>query len=449
MTQKRIPGPSLPRLLWMLLRAGGDRFEVIRRLVRRYGDLVRFRVGARTFLVCARPEAVREVLIRQQRNFDKGPFYERLAKVIGNGLGSARGEEHRRQRQQVQHLFTHRRMEEHGAEIVALARHTSEQWRAGATLDVAAAMKRLSLLNLARSLFHVDASSDAEEILAAIDALAAEIGNVHRIALPLASLLERLPLRGKRGWRAARERLDAVIAVWIRERRAAAEPRPDDVLTAITADLDRHESAPGAAHRAALDRIVSLLFAGIETTASGLASVWFLLSRHPAVERRLHEELDAVLAGRPPTIEDAPRLVVLAQIVRETLRLHPPVASISRTSRCPVTLDGAEVAAGWSVGLSPWQLHRDERYFPDAEAFTPERWEAARGGAREDAYFPFALGGRRCIGEHFALIEMTLTIAAIAQRWRLVVPDDVDLQLKVSTTVRLRSGLPARALPRL
>src|SRR4029077_385120 len=135
---------------------------------------------------------------------------------------------------------------------------------------------------------------------------------------------------------------------------------------------------------------------------------------------------------------DAAQLSFLGRVIQEALRLYPPIPSLSRRARCPVELSGATVPAEASVGLSQWQIHRDERFFTQPGTFDPDRWGRDDGGGvlREDAYFPFGLGARRCIGERYALVEMKLMVATIAQRWRLRVPERAGMKLDMSAAAR-------------
>jgi cytochrome P450 len=433
---RSLSGPSLLRLLVMLMRSRGDRFAVIHRLVARYGDVVRFRAGHRTFVVCSHPGAVQEVLARQSRHFTKGAFYGRLRNVIGDGLITADGEAYREQRRQVQHLFTARRAAEQAPSMVEVAGWVTDGWADGLTVNVAAEMNRLTLLNTARSFFSLDARTFTDDVLRAIDTLMAEL-HIHRVAVPLAAVIDRLPLPGNLRLAAARRRLDRRIQGWIDARLRAPRPWPDDVLSAVVADLaEASEGARGVRRRAARDRLLTFLVAGVETTADALTAVFYVLARHESVERRLHEEVDAVVGAASPTIEHVGRLIFLDRVIRETLRIYPPIPSVSRRPREPVTVPGAVLPTGSSVGLSQWQIHHDRRFFARPEAFDPDRWAPNGTGVDPRAYFPFGLGPRRCIGEDLAMLEMKLSIAVVVQRWRLVVAPGVDLKLDMSAAAR-------------
>jgi cytochrome P450 len=273
---------------------------------------------------------------------------------------------------------------------------------------------------------------------------------VRRFALPFGKwLAPRSELRLRRAHRVR----DEILFGWIDERVKLGEGAPDDALTAIVADVagagagtnERRER-----RRAARDKLFILLLGGVKTTPIALISLWNFLARSPESERRLHEELETVLGGRQPGADDLPRLPFLSQVVQETLRLHPPATALSRTSPNPIDLESApaRIPAHCSVGVSPWLIQRDERFFPRPLDFTPERWDGGTESASQRAYFPFGLGARRCIGEQFALLEVKLMVAAIAQRVRLVPAPGARLRLEVSTTLRATRPLPMRVEPR-
>jgi cytochrome P450 len=306
-------------------------------------------------------------------------------------------------------------------------------------------MRRVSLRNVTSSLLHVDAP-DPAGLLRAIDAFVAAFHQFHRIALPFGEWLDRLPLPTNLRWRAAARTLDETFYAWIDGRVAAPDPKPSDALTALTTGIDAGTPEGQARRRAARDALLVFLFAGVDTTASALASVWYLLARAPEAERALHREIDAVLGGRLPDWDHLAKLPFLMHVVEEALRLHPPVPSVSRRPLCPVELSSrpATIPMNCSLSLSQWHIHHDDRFFARPDAFLPERWEDGnRDAVPEGAYFPFGLGGKRCIGEHFALLEMRLTLAVIAQRFRLVIPPGVEMPLTVSTSARPKHPLRA------
>jgi cytochrome P450 len=196
---------------------------------------------------------------------------------------------------------------------------------------------------------------------------------------------------------------------------------------------------------------MTLFNAGHDSTAAGLAWVWYLVSRHPEVEARLRAEADAVLGDRPATWEDVPRLSYTEMVVKETMRLYPPTWSLfPRQAIADVELGGYLVRKGGIVNMSPYLLHYDARWFAEPEKFDPERFAPARAEALPAcAYLPFGAGPHVCIGNAFALAEMKLIVATVLQRWRLEpAPGQGEVKIEPLVALRPKGGLQLTVRPR-
>ena len=192
------------------------------------------------------------------------------------------------------------------------------------------------------------------------------------------------------------------------------------------------------------DEVMTLFYAGHDTTASSLSWTWYLLSQHPEVDARLQAELDATLQGRPPTVEDLPRLRYPAMVFAEALRLYPPVWSISRQTIAEDRIGEYTVPEGMPVMVSPYVTHRDARFFVDPDRFDPERFDPdhdVRKRLPRSAYAPFGSGVRQCMGEPLAWMEGTLLLATIAQRYRMHLLPGHEVVPQASITLRPRDGV--------
>ena len=193
------------------------------------------------------------------------------------------------------------------------------------------------------------------------------------------------------------------------------------------------------------DEVMTLFLAGHDTTGNGLAWTWLLLSRHPEVERKWHQELDSVLAGRLPKAEDVPRLRYTRQIFTESMRLFPPVPAVGRQATEAITLGGRQVPRNAIVEVSPWLLHRDPRFFPEPERFAPERWTAEfERSLAPGAFIPFGVGPRHCIGMPFAWTAAIVLLATLGQPWKLSHIGGPIEMLPRSITLRPKQGLRMR-----
>jgi cytochrome P450 len=236
--------------------------------------------------------------------------------------------------------------------------------------------------------------------------------------------------------------IDALI-YGIIARRRAGEQR-DDLLGTLLAAQD--EDGANMSDRQLRDEAVTLFLAGHETTALLLAHTLYLLSKHPAIERRLLAEIDEVLGGRRPTAADVKTLPYTDRVLKEVMRLYPPAWTTGREAAESFELRGYTIPQGAQILLSQWVVHRDPRWFPNPEGFDPDRWEPERAaGLPKFAYFPFGGGPRVCIGNHFAMTEATLILAMVLQRFRLELLPGQRLLLKPSVTLR-QKGPGLRAL---
>ena len=190
------------------------------------------------------------------------------------------------------------------------------------------------------------------------------------------------------------------------------------------------------------DEVLTLLLAGHETTANALAWTFFLLADAPEVDGKLRSELDQVLGGRAPTVDDLPRLPYLAMVVQESMRLYPPAWAISRAVIADDEIMGYLIPAGSNVLLSQWVTHRHPDFWNDPNRFDPERFSPDAIAQRPRyAYFPFGGGPRLCIGEQFALVEARLILASVLQNYRLRLAQDHPVEPEPLVTLRPRDGI--------
>jgi len=437
-----MPLPPGPRPRWFGLAAyrafAGDRIGALARLARDYGDIVSFRLGPQPMALLNHPDYVEDVLVTRARLFRKGRALERSKPLLGEGLLTAEGEAHLRQRRLVQPAFHRQRVEGYARAMVAHAARISERWRDGGEIDVAAEMTELTLTIVGDTLFGTDVESDARTVRQALtDAL-----EIFPITMsPFAALLERLPLPAVRRYRRAQATLDRLIYRLIAERRQDPSDR-GDLLSMLLLARDEEESGSRLSDRQVRDEAMTLFLAGHETTANALTWTWHLLAQHPEAERRLHQELDAVIGDRLPRAEDAGQLPYTRQVLAESMRCYPPAWGVGRRAMEDVEIGGYTIPRGTIVLVSQYLLHHDARFFPDPETFDPDRWlpERQRGRPRF-AYFPFGGGNRVCIGESFAWTEGILVLATLARRWKLARVDTAPVPMKAMLTLR-----PARPI---
>lgn len=384
--------------------------------LRGLGDFVRAYVGPLPVYVVTCPVLVHEILVGQANRFGKGRLFDKVRSFLGNGLLTSDGEFHHRQRRLMQPAFQRKRIAEHVGLMRGNAEKCVEQWRPRQVLEMQGIADQLALRNVAEALFSADLRPGAhEEVLRWLPVVVH--GSVVRTLAP-AEFLHRLPTPGNRRFAEADRRFRRVIDEVIESGRAGDGDR-GDLLSMVLAARDE-DTGRGMTDPQARDELVNLLLAGAETTASTLGSLFHHLSTHPAVQRRVHAELDEVLGGRPVDVEDVPKLEYTQQVVTEVLRLDQPVWLLMRRPRTEVNLGGVRFPPGVELLFSGSALHRDPDVYPDPLAFDPDRWQGRT--TRElpaGSYIPFGAGNRRCIGDNFALTELVVTVATFCAGWRV------------------------------
>ena len=407
-----------------------DPIAFLTNLARDYGDVVHFTFGPQHLYFFNHPDAIREILVVQQRSFHKGRALQRTKPILGEGLLTSEGDHHKRQRRLAQPAFHRDRIARYALVMLDRARRTRDRWRDGETIDVHHEMMRLTLSIVAKALFDAEVDSEADEIGGALT----DLMNMFPLLLnPFAELLRRLPLPQTRRFDRSIKRLDQTIYSIINERRASGEDR-GDLLSMLLLAQDEEGDGGGMTDAQVRDETMTLFLAGHETTASALAWTWYLLAQHPEVE----QEMRAEIASAPL---EYPRLPFTEMVFAESMRLYPPAYIMGRLAIQDVTINGTLVPKGSIAIVSQAVTHHDPRWWSDPERFDPMRFAAGAETTRPKfAYFPFGAGPRVCIGEGFAWMEGVLLLATIAQKWRMtLVSRDVERQPLI--TLRPKGGI--------
>jgi cytochrome P450 len=417
----------------------GDTIRYLTECTREYGDIVFFRFLGVPACYLSRPEYIESVLVTQSNNFVKSKDYRAMRRVLGNGLLLSEGDFWRRQRKLVQPAFHQQRIAAYAEIMVGYTERMLATWSDGQALDIHEAMMRLTLGIVAKTLFDADVSHEAEDVDAALAVLMGKFLRQAGMALLLPTWV---PLPTSSLLKRAVGRLDKVIYRIIEQRRASGQ-LSGDLLSAFLQVQD--DEGVGMTDRQLHDEIMTLFLAGHETTANVLSWTWLLLGQNPETEQKLNEELQRVLNGRVPTPADLPQLVYTDMVLRESMRMYPPVWVIGRRALASFRLGDYEIPANTNMLISQFLMHRDARYFPKPETFDPNRWSA--GNARTAAlprfaYFPFGGGPRVCIGAGFAMMEAVLLLATIAQQFQIQIAPGEKVSIQPTVTLRPRNGIP-------
>ncbi|WP_435075595.1 cytochrome P450 [Halorubrum sp. HHNYT27] len=435
------PGPKGLPVLGNTLQFGRHTFNFLQQCRKEYGDVVYFEVLGQPFYQLNDPEDIHHVLVENNTNYTKGSFLtKQFGEFLGKGLLLNEGDDWRRQRHLVQPAFDPERISIYAEMMTDYTERLLAGWEAGTPRDIHTDMTRLTLEVAASTLLDIDIREESSELRSAFHDIMEEFRK--RTARPV-SLPQWVPTPRNRRYQHALEQINEIVYDIIARRRA--EPGNGVVSMLLEASDEPDTTVNDKQLR---DEIVTLLFAGHETTAIALTFTWYLLATHPRQEERLVAELDDVLDGEPPTMSAVPDLEYTRKVLKESLRLYPPVFGILREPVRDDQIGGYQIPSGATVAMNQIAVHHDPRFFDDPKAFTPERWsDAFEESLPQFAYFPFGGGPRRCIGERFAMLEATLVVATIAQQYHLELVSDRDLTLKPSVTTR--PDKPIRVRPEL
>ncbi len=405
-----------------------------------YGDVAMVYIGRQPIVLVSHPDHIRDVLVTNARNFHKGRGLERAKILLGEGLLTSEDDFHLRQRRLAQPAFHRARITAYGDVMASYAERRADQWHDGDVLELNHEMAAYTLAVVGKTLFDADIEGEAHEIG---EALAAAIAAFNYTVLPMAPLLLRLPIPMAKRYKRGRQRLDATIYRMIAERRASNEDK-GDLLSMLLMAHDTEGDGGGMSDLQLRDEAMTLLLAGHETTANLLMWAFYLLSQNPEAEARLHEEIDA-LGGGTLGAGDVARLPYTRAVIAETMRLFPPAWIVGRRALSEYRVDEYTIPARAIVLMSQWIVHRDPRWWPDADLFQPERWLSVGSASDPErpkfSYFPFGAGTRVCIGEQFAWMEGILGLATFARRWAMRLVPGHPVVPRPIITLRAQHGM--------
>jgi cytochrome P450 len=401
------------------------------------GDVARI-----TAHVLRHPDDIRHVLVDNAKNYGKQTKgYAKLRNILGDGLVTSEGEFWKRQRRISNPAFHRERIAHFSKVMVDCTETLLDGWgdklQSGEPFDVSKEMMRVTLRIIGLTMLSTDVEGRASQVGDALDDV------LHVIVKQIFEIVDWPAfVPTPRNLRFARSRavLDKVLNDVISERRNDTEDK-GDLLSMLMSATDPETG--GAMSDAQLrDEAMTMFLAGHETTANALTWTLYLLSKHPEAQRRLRDEIAQVCGDRPPTLADLGQLTYTERVIKESMRLLPPIWSVARSAIEDDVIGGYQIPKGSWVFTSPYVTHRDPRFWPNPEGFDPDRFTPELEAARPRcAYFPFASGPRKCIGESFAMMEARLILVAILQRARLSLVAGRPVELDPTITLRPKGGL--------
>lgn len=409
---------------------------------RELGDCFEFRVAGEAIRVVVHPDDVEAMLLRRRDKYIKGASFDQLRRQLGEGLISSEGPLWRTERRLIQPSFTRDMVNQFSAGMVRHADRMLDRWEQtiapGEAFDVHPELMGLTLEIISGALFELSFEDPQGAI--AMQTVREALDLMSERITAVAEFPSWVPTPGNRKLARAVAGLDRVVAQLIEQRRSSGEDRPD-LLGAL---LRGHggDSAP-LDDKQLRDEVVTMLLAGQETTAVALGWTLWLLSEHPDVRARMIKAIDAAVGDRKPTIQDLAQLGYVKQVVLEAMRLIPPIWGGARNCVEADTLGpGYPVEAGTRVMNMIWLTHRHPEFWPDPERFDPDRFEpTVFAGQHKFAYTPFSEGPRKCIGEHFSIVESMLVLTRLFQRFDLDALPGFEPEMDFQLTTRPRHGI--------
>jgi cytochrome P450 len=436
-----------------------DPIKSLQSISSKYGDISYFKLGRQHVYLINKPDYIEKVLVYDHGNFKKGRRLQIAKALLGEGLVTSEGDLHTRQRRIIQPIFHPKQIVTYGKVMTDYASTMNKKWKDGATVDILRELMHLTLSIICKSVLNYDVESETEEV---DRALTISRNYSKRLQNPLGQVLNKIPvLPNVKGARQARKKLDKLVYSLIKERREGLGSNVknyDDLLTRLIQARDSTQSGStnkitensttgmsslGMSDTQVRDEVMTIFIAGHETTANALTWTFYLLSQNPEVEKKLVEELESIFdRDGTPSVDDIPKLKFTEKVLRESMRLYPPVWSLGRYVANDYTLDKYTVPAGSTIMMSQYLMHRDPRYYNEPDRFNPERWSSeAKSSLPRFSYFPFGGGIRACIGESFAWMEGILLIATISRQWKMHLIPGHRVELDPGITLRAKYGM--------
>ncbi|MFC3575702.1 cytochrome P450 [Streptomyces yaanensis] len=411
--------------------------------LRDHGDVLRLKLGPKTVYAVTTPELTGAVALSPDYVVD-GPLWESLRGLLGEqGVATTNGPLHQRQRRDMQPAFRLAALQGYGPVMEEEVYSLVERWRSGETIDVTAESFRVTPRIATRCLMRgTYTDTRADRVSAALTTLFS--GMYQRMVVPLGPLY-RLPLPANRAFNQALADFHRLADEIIAERRASGQ-KPDDLLTVLLEAKDENGDPIG--EQEIHDQVVAIAVAGNETLGSTVMSLLRVFTEHPEQASLIHDEVKTVVGDRPVGFEDVDKLTHTRNVVVETIRLYPAVWILMHRAAADTVLGGYRIPAGADVVYSPYAIQCDPRSYQRHLEFDPDRWLPERAkDVPKFAMIPFSVGNRKCPGDHFSMVVLTLIAAVVASTYRFEQAPGSDIRPRIGITLRPRRLL-LKAIPR-
>jgi cytochrome P450 len=414
------------------------------------GDVYNLNIGPRLFCVVSDPRLANEILIEKKHIFQRAKMVKGgtpLAYMLGTSVLTIDGDLWLSKRRMLQPIFHRQRLQGMAEQMAAGGAQMLTRWEDlpdGQAINLGEEMKLVTLDIINRTMFSVNVLPEVDRIGQSVDIGLHYISDRTRMLIPIP---DSWPTPANLTFKRALASLDEFLYRVIAERRASSA-HPGDLLDMLLEARDE-DTGEGMNDEQVRNEVASIYGAGHETTAVALSWTWYALNQHPQILAKLQQELDRVLQGRQPDASDLPSLPYTQAIFEETLRVFPPVPLTVRTAEQDTRVGEYEFPKGTLTAISIYNIHNHPAYWEEPQSFSPERFlPENKARLNRLAYIPFLTGPHQCIGNSFSLMEGTLLLAMMAQRYELKLVAGQEITRDVAITMRPKGGLRMQVLRR-
>jgi cytochrome P450 len=440
-----VPGMPLIGSAPRFLSANGIPVDFLQEIERQYGEVVHFTVMGRSFYLVSSPDLIREILVERVQDFHKPDAIAKktqgLGRFLGRGILTADYDDWRPQRKLIQPLMHARRIEQYADTMGSMGERLLDQWQDASERDIHADMTQVTMWIIAHTMFGMDVSQSRE-----LDKAGSAAQKI--VVDDLVSLLPAW-LSG-RDTQAAKlnDFLTELVRGFMERGRNKDESDQHDLLSLLMNTRD--ENGQPMSEEFLRDNILTMFFAGHETTANTLTWALYHLGQHPDVLDTLQAEVDCVLGiDQVPTLADLPNLPYTLMVIKETMRIQPTVGTFPRVTTEDVVLGKYQLRANSVILISPYVLHHNPQHWSAPDVYDPLRFSAENEpNIGKYEYMPFGGGPRICIGNHFALMEAQILLALITRRYQLHLIPGMHVQTMQHITAYPKDGLRMRLTKR-
>ncbi|TYP79157.1 cytochrome P450 [Paenibacillus methanolicus] len=433
--------PQGPKGSWLsgnLMAYRKDPLQFLTDLQRDYGGVAKIRLGPQQMYVLYDSELLKELLITKQEHFVKLKAFQEARLFVGDGVATSTGEKHKRVRRLIQPHFTRAHIQTYAGQMADIVEGELNRWETGQRRSLTDDISNITFAIIAKTLFSLEGDEYARAIREPYETINRMCAERMR---QLAAMPLFVPTAKNRAYKDSLQSLDRAVYAILKERKLNPAIGEGDLLSVLIAAKD--ENGRGMTDQELRDELMIMFIAGHETSANALSWAFSFILRQPEVEQKLYEEWDRVLQGARPTAENYMQLTYTQNVIWEAMRLRAPTFFTGRSAIRDVELGPLRVKKGQSVLFSPFAIHQNPAYFPDPQAFLPERFENdLLKRIPQFAYMPFGGGPRGCIGNHFAMLEMVIVLTMIGQRYRIrLTPGHPPIEMEPLLTLRPKNGI--------